>query len=196
VANTGLFVFLNVVVQTAVSTAPTADTTTPAPNSALIVFLPLIGAILGAVVGAWANSWYRNREAEKARDEEREGLLILLSMEVSTNNRSLETFLMGLAATPDENRASVAATLGSEAWDESKVRLAQLIPANFLAMLALCYNRIELMRLQWTVPIGESSEYDAERARDIRGNGISVIRAAQRYMSDPESVASMLDEHL
>jgi hypothetical protein len=192
VANTGLFVFLNFVVQTAVSTAPTADTTTPAPNSALIVFLPLIGA----VVGAWANSWYRNREAEKARDEEREGLLILLSMEVSTNNRSLETFLMGLAATPDENRASVAATLGSEAWDESKVRLAQLIPANFLAMLALCYNRIELMRLQWTVPIGESSEYDAERARDMRGNGISVIRAAQRYMSDPESVASMLDEHL
>jgi uncharacterized membrane protein len=73
-ANAGLFVFPNFLVQTTVSSAGAADTSTTASNAGLIVFLPLVGAILGAVVGAfggaWANSWYRNREAKKARDEE------------------------------------------------------------------------------------------------------------------------------
>ncbi len=187
----GLFAVINFVVHTAVSP-------TPAPNSGLIVFLPLMGAILGAVVGAfggaWANSWYRNREALKARDEERDGLLILLSTEVSTNNQILGTSLKGLASTSDANRATVAATLRSEVWDKSNVRLAQLIPGNFLAALAFYYHRIEFMRLQWKVPSGESSEFDAERARDVWKNGISMIRASQDHMSNPAFVASLLNE--
>src|ERR671910_1348694 len=96
-ANTGLFVVPNFVVQTAVSTAGAADTTTPASNVGLIALLPLVGAVLGAVVGgvigALANSLVRNREVKKARKQEREGLLILLSIEVARNNGVCETFL-------------------------------------------------------------------------------------------------------
>src|SRR5918995_5290750 len=134
-ANTGLFVVPNFVVQTAVSTAGAADTTTPASNVGLIALLPLVGAVLGAVVGgfvgAYANSKARDRQAKKARDEEREGLLILLSTEIDMNNQVLEAFLKFLAAKPDidyAHRHMIAATLRSAVWDESKVRLAQLIP--------------------------------------------------------------------
>jgi hypothetical protein len=194
VVNSGLFVVPNfVVVQSAVSTAGAADTTTAAPISGLIVFLPLVSAFVGGIVGAWANSWYRNQEAKKARKEEREGLLILLSMEVHTNNRSLETFLKGLAP-PDENRANVAATVRSVVWDESKVRLAQLIPGRFLAMLAHYYTRIETLRLQWAGPTGGSSKHDTIRARSIRTNGFTVIREAQDYISDPRFSAPLLPD--
>jgi hypothetical protein len=192
-ANTGLFVVPYPVVQTAVSTAGAADTSTPASNSVLIAFLPLIGTVIGAIfaligafLGARWNSRYRNREAEQARKEEREGLLILLSMEVNTNNRSLETFLKGLAAKPDfDSRAGIAATLHSAVWDESKVRLAQLIPGTYLGRVASYYKRIDLVRLSWTSSRGKLSERDEEQARDIKENGITVIREAQDYISDP-----------
>jgi hypothetical protein len=199
-ANTGLFVVPNLVVQTAVSTAGAADTTTPASNLGLIVFLPLVGAILGAVVGAvggaWANSWYRNREAEKARDEEREGLLILLSDEVATNNHVFDLFLEQRDSQPQfDNRVNVAVTLHSAVWDESKARLAQLlIPGAYLATVASYYRRIDLMRQDWTMPRKNLSEDDTERVREIRGNGISVLRATQDYISDPRIFAPLLDE--
>jgi len=89
-AITGLFVVLNFVVQTAVSTAGAADTTAPASNSVLIVFLPLIGAVVGGIVGAWANSWYRGQEAQKADDRERESLLRIIDAEVYENMRLLK----------------------------------------------------------------------------------------------------------
>ena len=180
--NSGLFVVPNfVVVQSAVATAGAADTTTAAPVSGLIVFLPVVSAFVGAIIGAWMNSLFRNRELKKARDEEREGLLILLSEEVHTNNRILETFLKELAP-PDENRANVAATVHSEVWDESRVRLAQLIPAWFLSMLATYYTRIGNLRLEWTRQTGALSEDNKERARSIRGNGFTLIREAQDYL--------------
>jgi hypothetical protein len=164
-------------------------------NSGLIVFLPLVSAFVGAIIGAWANSWYRNREAKKARDEEREGLLILLGEEVHTNNRSLETFLNVFHAEPwNDTRANVAATLRSEVWDESKVRLAQLVPGRFISMLATYYTRTGTLRLQWTRPTGALSEADKERARSIRGNGFTLIREAQDYISDPEFTAPMLKD--
>ena len=54
--------------------------------SGLLIFLP----ILSAIIGAWANSWYRNREAKKAEDREREGLLRIIDAEVYENNRLLK----------------------------------------------------------------------------------------------------------
>jgi hypothetical protein len=168
-------------------------------NTSLIVFLPVVSAFLGAIIGAWANSWYRNREAEKARDEEREGLLILLSIEVANNNRLFKGFLQHRDDDPNiDERATIAAALQSAAWDESKVRFAQLlISRTYLEDAARYYMRIQIVRLEWTEPRWPLSEDDEERARSIREDGMGIIRDAQDYISDPEFTAPLLkDEDL
>jgi hypothetical protein len=114
-AITGLFVVLNFVVQTAVSTAGAADTIAPASNSVLIVFLPLIGAVVGGVVGAWANSWYRGREAQKADDRERESLLRIIDAEVYENMRLLKD----MRTDPDiSEKYPSRAALSTDVWDQ------------------------------------------------------------------------------
>jgi gas vesicle protein len=160
------------------------------------ILLPLVGAVVGGIVGAWANSWYRDKEAKKARDEECERLLILLSDEVATNNLAFDLFLKERVVQPEfDNRTNVAANLHSAVWDESKARLAQLlIPGIYLATVASYYRRIDLLRLDWTMPSGKLSEDDTERVRSIKGNGIDVIRATQGYISDPRIFAPLLDE--
>lgn len=74
--------------------ADTANSASPG----LIVFLPLVAAFVGAIIGAWANSWYRNREAKKAEDRERDGLLLLIHAELHHN----VSLLMALVDNPDE----------------------------------------------------------------------------------------------
>ncbi len=61
--------------------------------SGLLIFLPILSAFVGAIIGAWANSWYRNREAKKAEDREREGLLRIIDAEVYENNRLLKDMI-------------------------------------------------------------------------------------------------------
>jgi len=200
VVNSGQFVVPNfVVVQTAVSTAGATDTTTAAPVSGLIVFLPLLSAFVGGIVGAYANSLARNREAKKARKEELEGLLILLSIEVASNNRVFARFIKQREQ-PDapqfaDNRARVAADLQSAVWDESKVRLAQLrIPGTYLSTVALYYERIEILRRVWKGSGGRRFDSDIKNAHERRDDGISIIKDAQRYISDSEFAARILDE--
>jgi hypothetical protein len=198
-AYTGLFVVLNFVVQSAVSTAGAADTTTAAPISGLIVFLPLLTAFVGGIVGAWMNSLFRNKEAKKARKEELEGLLILLSIEVARNNRVFGRFIKQREQ-PDapqfpDNRARVADDLQSAVWDESKVRLAQLrIPGTYLSTVALYYEHIEILRREWKVSAGRRFDSDIKNARETREDGISIIKEAQDYISDPGFAARLLDE--
>jgi hypothetical protein len=198
-AYTGLFVVLNFVVQSAVSTAGAADTTTAAPISGLIVFLPLLTAFVGGIVGAWMNGLFRNKEAKKARKEELEGLLILLSIEVARNNRVFGRFIKQREQ-PDapqfpDNRARVADDLQSAVWDESKVRLAQLrIPGTYLSTVALYYEHIEILRREWKVSAGRRFDSDIKNARETREDGISIIKEAQDYISDPGFAARLLDE--
>jgi hypothetical protein len=191
-------VVVMVLSQMSTSTAGAADATTPAPISGMIVFLPLVSAFLGAIIGAWANSWYRNREAKKARDEEREGLLLFLSIEVASNNRVFKRFLKERVTRPDlDNRASLAATLQSAIWGESKVRLAQLlISGKYLATVALYYERIDILRPDWKVPPGDMSERDTERARNLRTEGINIIQATKKYIRDPAFTPPPLEEDL
>jgi|SRR5215211_5700400 len=198
-ANTGLFVVLNFVAQSAVSTAGAADTTTAAPISGLIVFLPLLTAFVGGIVGAWMNSLFRNKEAKKARKEELEGLLILLSIEVARNNRVFGRFIKQREQ-PDapqfpDNRARVAVDLQSAVWDESKVRLAQLrIPGTYLSTVTLYYEHIEILGREWKVSAGRRFDSDIKNARETREDGISIIKEAQDYISDPGFAARLLDE--
>ena len=198
--NSGLFVVPNfVVVQSAVSTAGAADTSTPAFYSGLIVFLPVVSAFVGAIIGAYANSLARNQEAKKARKEELEGLLVLLSIEVASNNRVFGRFIKQREQ-PDapqfpDNRARVAADLQSAVWDESKVRLAQLrIPGTYLSTVALYYEHIEILRREWKVSAGRRFDSDIKNARETREDGISIIKEAQDNISDPGFAARLLDE--
>jgi hypothetical protein len=114
-------------------------------NSGLIALLPLVGGI----VGAWANSWYRNRETKKARRQELEGLLMLLCTEVRMNNIALNNFLEKTSAQPDSDKRTLFADhLNSAVWDESRVRLAQLLPRTAdVATVALYYIALENLRL-------------------------------------------------
>ena len=158
--------------------------------SGWIILLPLVDAVAGGIVGAWANSWYRDEEAKKARDEECERLLILLSDEVATNNLAFDLFLKERVVQPEfDNRTNVAANLHSAVWDESKARLAQrLIPGIYLATVASYYRRIDLLRHDWTMPSGKLSEDDTQRARSIKGNGIDFIRLPKGTLVIPESL--------
>jgi hypothetical protein len=61
-------------------------------------------------------------------------------------------------------------------------------------MLAAYYTRIGNLRLEWTRQTGALSEDNKERARSIRGNGFTLIREAQDYISDPDFTAPMLKD--
>ncbi len=108
-------------------------------DSALIVFLPLVGAVLGAIVGALANGWYRDREAKKAEDREREGLLRLIDLEVQYNKLQLHIGIKGEARLFDLLSINKPST---DIWDRSAVRLTQLLTPIEASALAVYYKEI------------------------------------------------------
>jgi hypothetical protein len=146
--------------------------------------------LISAFGGAWANSWYRNRETKKARKQELEGLLILLSTEVRINNIALERFLKETSAQPDSDKRLYADHLHSAVWDESNARLAQLLPRTAeVATVALYYLALEQMRFASTAVSAKFSEDYTETVRSQREAGITVLKTAHRYISDPEIAA-------
>jgi hypothetical protein len=108
-------------------------------DSALIVFLPLVGAVVGAIVGAWANSWYRDREAKKAEDRDRYGLLLLMHAELHHN----EFLLLSLKGDPSEPELDTFSNFQTNTWISSRVRLAQLLSKDHITALATYYSWLE-----------------------------------------------------
>jgi hypothetical protein len=108
-------------------------------NSGLIVFLPLVAAFVGAIIGAWANSWYRDREAKKAEDRERMGLLLLIDLEVHDNNQRLHDCIKDEARLFDLLSINKPRT---DIWDGSAARLTQLLTPLEVRALALYYRQI------------------------------------------------------
>lgn len=163
-------------------------------STGLIVFLPVVAAFVGAIIGAWANSWYRNKEVKKAQDQEREGLLVLISVEVATNIMIFNTFIEHLDTWPDaDNRTNVAKRVHTLVWEESSAKLAQLLPSWDIASIALYYRRIDYLRLRWTAPSRElSAEDDAEYIHSMREQGVKVIQIAQAYISNPDFAAEVM----
>ena len=109
-------------------------------GSALVDFLPLFGAALGAIaaligafLGAYANSWYRDREAKKAEDRELRGMMTLVFAEYGDNDGLLK-LLMG---EPSLMQVRSFTNLQTAVWDDSKVRLAQLLPSDHVTALVL-----------------------------------------------------------
>jgi hypothetical protein len=166
-------------------------------NSALIVFLPLVGATLGAVVGgfvgAWANSWYRNREAKKAEDEERIGLLRLIDAEIFLN----EIILTDFHANPDDDSLTGMNALRTNYWDSANIRLAQLMPADFTKGLVHYYDYILLAKVGTKYLEGRSErssdDYSelAEGAVGAINAGQWVRRRGQQYLKDPDFLESV-----
>jgi hypothetical protein len=196
--NSGLIVFLPLIAA-------------PATDSGPSVFLPLVAAFVGAIIGAWANSWYREREAKKARDQEREGLLILLFIEVSSNYRSLQPadridnviVPRIFADQRGHSLADFAARLHTEVWDETKVRLALLLSDEEIMLLVNYYALIERIRRQLTMtsPNDELPEMLEKREygtrvdiRRLREDSEGVIRLMQNHISNPAFAASLLDK--
>ncbi len=152
-------------------------------NSALIVFLPLVAAFVGAIIGACANSWYRNREAKKAEDRERKGLLLLIGGELLSNYHTFCTVT---------KRDVIASHLRTEVWDESRARFAQLLPSNHLEALVGYYGLIVTIRDDWAKQNVDISENDKVHIRNVWTLGKNVIRNAQQYVSIPESMMGQL----
>jgi hypothetical protein len=122
-------------------------------DSALIVFLPLVGAVVGAVFGAFANGLYRDWQDKKARDREREGLMLLIGAEIAGHQEAFKDAHI---------RKGILGrnTFSTEVWDESRVRLAQLLSTDHMTAVTRYYaelvkvrdNAARLKQLEWQNP--------------------------------------------
>ena len=154
-------------------------------NSGLIVLLPLVGAILGAIVGAvggaWANNWYRDREAKKAEDREREGLLRLIDSEILFNG----PFFRQFRDDPSFLTPHVADTLRTESWNNTNARLGQLLPADHMRILSGYYFHIYMTK---TVVKDERVDNSVvvNQLNTILRDGGSARKYGQRYLKDPD----------
>jgi hypothetical protein len=115
----------------------------PATRPDWTAFLSLAGAILGgciaAIIGAWANSRLRDREAKKAEDRERKGLMSLIFAEYGNNYPTLRL----LANEPSLLDDRTLTNLQTAVWDDTKVRLALLLPRDAVIALVLYYGQIQ-----------------------------------------------------
>jgi hypothetical protein len=137
-------------------------------TSAFTAYLPLLGALLGAVVGgfvgAFANGWIRDRQERKAQHREREGLMVLIGAEVRGNK-----IAFGIRNSPQ----SIADNLSTAAWEQSRTRLAQMIPPKEIERLAAYYDTIRSVKGHWKDDIGNvTSSHDA--------TGIHLMSACDR----------------
>ena len=168
----------------------------PATNPGLIVFLPLVGAILGGIVGAWAHSWYRDREAKKAEDRERMGLMSLIHAEVDVNDSFLD-----LAEDPKVPPGygwpddALASSLETSVWDQSQTRLAQLLPTGEVMAILNYYAALKMTRDDLM-----SGEFDGSPGRKrmkkptiswVRSRGDTVGDIAAKYIDDPRFLRSI-----
>jgi hypothetical protein len=168
-ADTGLIAFLALIAA-------------PATSSGLIVILPLVGAVVGGIVGAWANSWYRDKEARKLREQEREGLLRLIHAEIRSNDDVLES---------GKTYRDIASNLRTDVWDESKIKLAQLLPSDHIDLLNRYYNAVHIMRRNFALYTVEMSENIKKQIRDVRAIGDRTIANAEQFMSDAKNLGPL-----
>jgi hypothetical protein len=151
-------------------------------NSGLIIFLPLVTAFVGAIIGAWANSWYRGREAKKAEEEERKGLLLLVHAEIQYNNYLLDEFLERWPATTYDS----SATLQTATWDDAKVKLVPLLTEEHTTALILYYWQIQsILDVVKDESLTEDRKGTAVWAYggSARKHGEAVTRNSARYVS-------------
>ena len=162
---------MNFVVQSADSTVPIADATVPVTDSGMTVVPPIVAAIAGAFVGAVATGLVAAIRGQRARRRELRALLLLIDAEVyghmrlyeSLQNKDLDgLFLDGLLFD-----ASGLYTPRTEHWDESRGRLAQMLPVNHMKEIILYYKYLK-DTVAATSPEGLAKHRLTSLAKDAR----------------------------
>lgn len=149
-------------------------------GSALLPYLPLVGAVLGGViggfVGAYTNGRVRAKEEQEALDRERRGLLLLIDAEVYSHVISLENLQekLGSGQQTKVAKLNLLATPRSEDWDRSKERLAQLLPTGHMKDLIIYYKALKDI-----VAITSRAETEQYRGRLLAELGTPLIAQAK-----------------
>ncbi len=144
--------------------------------SGLLIFLPILSTFVGAIIGAWANSWYRNREAKKAEDREREGLLRIIDAEVYENNRLLKDMI---AEPHIADKYPSRTALNTAVWDDSRTKLSQLLATDQEHIVHLTRHYAVVGRIR--APLGDPDAPISARNKRERQARTANIRE-KRYI--------------
>jgi hypothetical protein len=154
------------------------------------IWLPIVSAIgslgIGAFVGAVVAHKLRERVDQRRAEEERDGLLRLVSIEISYNRR--RSFV--LVASPYSVMAEQINLLQTDAWPSTRVRLAQLMPPGDFGHLARYYELIQELRAFTTrhehggdVPSTERSEARIRSLQDdLEAQRQQVVETVEKYL--------------
>lgn len=150
----------------------------PATSSGLIVLLPLAGAVLGGIVGAWANSLYRQWEAKKAEDRERESLLRIIDAEIYENMAVLKD----MRREPDiSEKYPSRAALSTDAWDQSWASLSRLLSKDQDHIFAMVRHYASVRRISAVLsdpdaPLSAKSKHERRtKTTDIRKKRLNLL---------------------
>jgi hypothetical protein len=154
------------------------------------IWLPIVSAIgslgIGAFVGAVVAHKLRERVDQRHTEEERDGLLRLVSIEIAYNRR--RSFV--LVASPYSVMAEQINLLQTDAWTSARVRLAQLMPPGDFGHLARYYELIQELRAFTSRPEnggnGSSTERSEARIRslqdDLEAQRQKAIKIVEKYL--------------
>lgn len=149
-------------------------------NSGLIVFLPLVAAFVGAIVGAFANGLYRDWQDKKAKDRERDGLLLLIHAELHFN----EVLLALLNESPRRTEGLIKdpyfKIIQTETWTSSRVPLAELLNWDHMAALVMYYQSVENVLANMRFPGEMSPRVQAEAVVFYAREALQYSESAMR----------------
>lgn len=159
-------------------------------DSALIAFLPVIAAVAGAFFGAVVTVAVGIVRDGRARQRECVALMRLLAAEVIVNRGVFDQ---------RKKRADIAAHLSTAIWDESRVKLVQLIEPEDIATLVRYYETIKYVRDHWKGREDELSRdkwssSDQRHTARAESLGDEIVRmAGKTYVGDPKFVGMIVE---
>ena len=121
---------------------------------------------------------YGRWEGKKQKDQERKGLLLLLDAEIHDNNEKLDDSYGG-----DVFRESGVLALRTESWDGSKVRLAQLLPAQHVYALTKYYEHLRWVQEETTPCIARLQEDGPFLAMRLAVQSVKTVGDAARVLN-------------
>lgn len=145
-----------------------------------------VGALVGAVVTHLLREWTESRREAR----EREGLLRLILSESRHNQKLLYRTYMDLAKIEDSALLRALAPIDLfklDTWNETRIRLAQLLPSGEFSYLATYY-----MDLQAAIDAAHTTDRMLGPPREIVGreldsaedSRLQVVVVLARYLGD------------
>lgn len=144
----------------------------------------LVGAgLLGLVITLGYREWDSWRE----RKRERDGLLYLVDLELSYNERAISTF----EKRPEDIIQPIGEPVKTGAWNDSKIRIAQLLSnKNHFRTIALFYSNLEDVMLPVMLLEAASEDVRREFVSRLLPDMSEKVREARavvhKYISPPE----------